>query len=192
MGLSLVSWAACSRAWPPSGAAPVLNPKLPLPWHSSMPFPRALSLSQRAELSAAPPLPVRSCRCHEASPQFLRSVLNELRALSRASYVLQSRPFIIFIAIFWTLTILCPSYTVASESTHNTQGEAASMLSVVGPLSYTVLILCYPSIRLTYGLLSDIASFNFFLLFAWIESVGSVEKYTQVNIFVISKLYAEW
>ena len=37
----------------------LLTPNLPLPWHSSMPFPRALLLSQRAELSAAPPLPVR-------------------------------------------------------------------------------------------------------------------------------------
>jgi len=41
---------------PPCGAAPVPNPQLPLPWHSSMPFPWALSLSHRAELSAAPPL----------------------------------------------------------------------------------------------------------------------------------------
>jgi len=31
-------------------------------------FPRALSLSQRAELSNAPPLSVRSCSYHEASP----------------------------------------------------------------------------------------------------------------------------
>jgi len=35
----------------------IQNPQLPLPWHSSMLFPQALSLSQRAELSAAPPLP---------------------------------------------------------------------------------------------------------------------------------------
>jgi len=42
---------------PPSGAHPVPNPQLPLPWHSSMRFPPALLLSQRAELSAAPPLP---------------------------------------------------------------------------------------------------------------------------------------
>jgi len=34
---------------------------------SSDAFPRALSLSQRAELSAAPPLPVRSCSRHQAS-----------------------------------------------------------------------------------------------------------------------------
>jgi len=54
---------------PRSGAAPVPNPQLPLPWHSSMPFPWALSLSQRAELSADPPFPGRSCSRHEASPQ---------------------------------------------------------------------------------------------------------------------------
>jgi len=61
----------------PSGADPVLNAQLPLPWHSSMPFPRALSLSHRAELSAAPPLPVRSCSRHEASPHLLCSVLSK-------------------------------------------------------------------------------------------------------------------
>ena len=48
---------------PLSGADPFLNPQLP-PRHSSMPFPRALSLSQRAELSA-----VRSCSCRGASLQ---------------------------------------------------------------------------------------------------------------------------
>ena len=36
-----------------SGAEPVPHPHQPLPWHSTMPFPRALSLSQRAELSVA-------------------------------------------------------------------------------------------------------------------------------------------
>jgi len=54
---------------PPSGADPVPHPQLPLPWHSSMPFPQAVSLSYRAELSAAPPLPVRSHSHHEASTQ---------------------------------------------------------------------------------------------------------------------------
>ena len=42
------------RAWAHSGAEPVPNPQLPLPWHSSMPFPRALSLSSGADLSVAP------------------------------------------------------------------------------------------------------------------------------------------
>jgi len=37
----------------PSGADSFPDPQLPLPWRSSMPFPRALSLSHRAELSAA-------------------------------------------------------------------------------------------------------------------------------------------
>jgi len=31
----------------------ICDPQLPLPWHSSMPFPRSLSLPQRAELSTA-------------------------------------------------------------------------------------------------------------------------------------------
>jgi len=53
---------ACSRAPPTSGSKPVPNPHLSVPWHSSMSFLQALSLSQRAELSAAPLLTVRSCR----------------------------------------------------------------------------------------------------------------------------------
>ena len=61
-------WSGCSMSTT-SGAGPVPNPQLLLPCHSSMLFPRALSLSPRAELSAAPPLPVRSCSRHEASPQ---------------------------------------------------------------------------------------------------------------------------
>ena len=64
----------------------------------SMPFPRALSLSQRAELSAAPRFPVRSCSRHEASPQLLCSALSKPRDLSPSSHILPSRPFPIFIA----------------------------------------------------------------------------------------------
>ena len=60
---------------------------------SSMPFPPALSLSHRAELSAAPPLPVRSCGHHEASPQLLCSGLSKHRDLSCFLYVFLSRPF---------------------------------------------------------------------------------------------------
>jgi len=59
-----------------------LTPSCPSP-DSSMPFPRALSLSHRAELSAAPRLPVRSCSRHEASPQLLCSALSTPRGLSR-------------------------------------------------------------------------------------------------------------
>jgi len=84
---------------PLSGADPVPNPQLPLPWHSSTPFPRAPSLSHRAELSAAPPLPVRSCSRHEASPQLLCSGLSKPRDLSRCSYTLLSRPFTIFVTL---------------------------------------------------------------------------------------------
>jgi len=89
---------------PPCGAAPVPNPQLPLPWHSSVPFPRALSLSHRAELSAAPPLPVRSCSRHQASPQLLCSALSTPRDLSSSSYVFPSRPFPTFVALLLTLS----------------------------------------------------------------------------------------
>ena len=75
----------------PSGADPFPDPLLPLPWHSSMPFPQALSLSQRAELSAPALLPVRSCGHHEASPQLLCSRPNKSRGLSCCSHFLSSR-----------------------------------------------------------------------------------------------------
>ena len=69
-----------------------------------MPFPRALSLSHRAELSAAPPLPVRSCSRHEAFPQLLCSGLSKPRDLSRPSHTLSSRPFPIFTELPWMLS----------------------------------------------------------------------------------------
>ena len=75
-----------------------LTPSCPSP-DSSMPFPRALSLSHRAELSAAPPLPVRSCSRHEAFPQLLCSALSTPGGFSCFSHVFPSIPFIVFIAL---------------------------------------------------------------------------------------------
>ena len=69
-----------------------------------MPFPRALSLSHRAELSAAPPLPVRSCSRHEASPQLLCSVLSAPRDLSCSSHTLLSRTFTVFVTLLLMLS----------------------------------------------------------------------------------------
>ena len=89
---------------PPSGADPVPNPQLPLPWHSSMPFPRALSLSHRAELSAAPPLPVRSCSHHEAPPQLLCSGRSKPRVLSSSSQFFTPRLFTISVVLLWMLS----------------------------------------------------------------------------------------
>ena len=85
-GLCPLPWA--SRSMPTTSL--FLTPKWA--WCSSTLLPQALSLWQRAELSAAPPLPVRNCSCHEASPQFLCSGLNKLRDLSHSSYVLHSTP----------------------------------------------------------------------------------------------------
>jgi len=86
-------WGGCSSAQTSSDAAPFPNPQLPLPWHSSMLFPRALLLSQKSELSAAPPLPVRSCSHLEAYPQLLRSGLSQPRDFSYSSYVFPSKLF---------------------------------------------------------------------------------------------------
>ena len=75
-GAMIVAIGACSVPNHAVSEEPVPNPQLPLPWHRSVPFSQALSLSQRAELSAAPSLPVRSCSRCEASPQQLCSGLN--------------------------------------------------------------------------------------------------------------------
>ena len=70
-----------------SAADPFPDLQLPLPWHSLMPFPRALLRSQRAELSAT-----RSCSCHEASAS---SALGWANTGTTACflYTLLSRPF---------------------------------------------------------------------------------------------------
>ena len=47
---------------------------------------------QRAELSAAPPLPVRSCSRHEVSPQLFCSGLSTPRGLSHSSHTVPSDP----------------------------------------------------------------------------------------------------
>ena len=64
----------------------------------------SLSLSQRAELSAAPLLPVRSCSRHEASPQLLCSALSKSRGLNHSSHTLSSRLFTIFMTLLCTLS----------------------------------------------------------------------------------------
>ena len=86
-----------------SGADPAPDTQLSLPWHSPMLFPWALSLSHRAELSAAPLLPVRSCSRHQASLQLLCSALNKPKDLSHSSYISPCRPFTIFVVPLWML-----------------------------------------------------------------------------------------
>ena len=91
-----------------------------------MPFPRALSLSHRAELSAAPPLPVRSCSRHEASPQLLCSGLSKPRGLSRSSDILPSSPLTIFVALHWMLSNSSVSFSYCcTQTAPSAGGEAA-------------------------------------------------------------------
>ena len=65
----------------------------------------------------APPLPVRSCSRHEASPQLLCSVLSKGWDLSLSSYTLPSRTFTIFVAFLWTLTFMSFLYCATQNST---------------------------------------------------------------------------
>ena len=85
-----------------------------------MPFPRALSLSQRAELSAAPPLPVRSCSRHQASPQPALLCAEQTKG---SPHVSPSRSFPIFVALLWRLIVSCP-YIVTHKTALSARGEA--------------------------------------------------------------------
>ena len=51
-----------------------------------------------------PPLPVRSCSCHEASPQLLCSGPSTPKDLSCSSHTSPSRTFAFFLALLWTLS----------------------------------------------------------------------------------------
>jgi len=102
--LSLRALSKCFLNSGSSGLCPLSCGAEP-PQHSSMPFPQALSLSHRAELSAVPPLPVRSCSRHEGSPQLLCSGLNKPRALSQSSYLLPSRSFLILLPFSTTVQL---------------------------------------------------------------------------------------
>ena len=93
-GLCPLPWAARSmpttlwcRPFPSPPTAPPLTQHHAVLWGP---------VAVRAELSAAPLLPPRSCSRHEASPQLLCSGPNKSRALSCCSWILFSRLFIIF------------------------------------------------------------------------------------------------
>ena len=76
---------------PPSGADPFPNPPLSLPWHSSMRFLWAISVTES-----------RAQHCEELQLPWglnlLCSGLSKPRHLSHSSYILSSRPFTIFAA----------------------------------------------------------------------------------------------
>jgi len=92
---------------------PFLSPPAVPPLTQLHAIPRALFLSQRAALSAASPLPVRSCSSHEASPQLLCSVLNQPKDFSHPScLVLYLYPSPSSQLSFGcSLIVLRPSYT---------------------------------------------------------------------------------
>lgn len=67
-----------------------------------MPLPQVLCLSPEDRDKCCPSTPCRSCRLPWGLPS-VSSRLNKPRSLSHSSYVLTSRPLIIFAAILWTL-----------------------------------------------------------------------------------------
>jgi len=100
------SLAACSRTQSPSCVVPFPYIQ-PDPFLSQL---HAFSLGsfishQRAELSAAPPLPSWGAAATMRPPlSLLCSGLNRPRDLSHSSCVFPSRPFTMFVALFWTLS----------------------------------------------------------------------------------------
>ena len=123
-GLCPLPWAARSmpttlwcRPFPLPPAAP------PLAQLHSVP---SGPVTVRAELSAAPPLPVRSCSRHEASPQLLCSALSMPRDLNCCTYVVYSRPFTIIVALLWMLlNSLMPFLYSGAKPAPSGGGEAA-------------------------------------------------------------------
>ena len=91
-----------------------------------MPLPQILCLSPEDRDKCCPSTPCRSCRLPWGLPS-VSSRLNKPRSLSHSSYILTSRPLIIFVAILWTLAgsfmsfLYCGAQTVLSA-----WGEAAS------------------------------------------------------------------
>jgi len=118
-----------------------------------MPFPQALPLSHRAELSSALPLPVRSYSHREASPYLLCSGLSTPRDLSCSPYILPSVPLTIFVVIFGHCLILCPCI-VAPKRAPSARGEAAQRRAEwdnLSPCLVAVLGLVHPRVRWGLG-----------------------------------------
>jgi len=55
---------------------------------------------------------VRSCSRHQASPQLLCSVLSKPGVFSCSSSVLPSKPFTVFVALLWTLSLTVKSFNL--------------------------------------------------------------------------------
>ena len=83
----------------------------PLHHHRTTVYPR---LEGTRKVSACPSAPCESYSHHEASPQPPLPWGEKPRELSCPSHILPSRPFPIFIALLWRLSVsLCPSDTVS-------------------------------------------------------------------------------
>ena len=78
-----------------------LTPNLTLPWQlPAIPLGAVAVTESRAQ--RCPPLPVRSCSCHEASPQLFCSGLSTPRDLNHSSQTLPSDPSCICSSPFHT------------------------------------------------------------------------------------------
>ena len=129
-------WTPCPVSWNlfcahhPLAQNLSLTPPGSPPQHSSMPFPQALSLSHRAELSTAHPLPVSSCSC-EGSPQLLCLGPNYARELNHSSYLLPSRPFPIFVALLWIFCFISLYCSTQNCTAHRRWGWADHLVRVI-------------------------------------------------------------
>ena len=98
------------------------------PWAPSPPLTQLHAIPSgpvavtQSRAQRCPPLPVRSCGRHEASPQLLCSGLSKPRGLSHALY----RPFPIFVALLWMLSNSFMSFLhCGTQTAPSAGGEAA-------------------------------------------------------------------
>ena len=114
-GPCLLPWGAVPCPMP-SEAEPFPNPPIPPLTHfHAVPSGPVVVTESRAQ--RCPPLPVRSCSCHEASLSLLCSGPNKPRGLSCSSYLLPFKPFTIFAALLWTLSNSFTSFLYCSAQT---------------------------------------------------------------------------
>jgi len=110
----------------PLSEDPFPNPQPGLPFKQLHAVPSDPVAVAETTAQCCPPLPVRSCSCHETSPQHLCSGLSKPGNLSCSSHILLSRLFPIFVVFPWTLSYSFMSFLhCGTQIAHSAEGEAA-------------------------------------------------------------------
>ena len=154
-----------------------------------MPFHQALLPPHRAELSAAPPLPVRSCSRHEASPQLLCSGLSKPRGLSCFSHTSSSRPFFTFVAPLWTFYnssaffLHCATHTAPSTRGEASQCSAERENPFPHPAAGLGLVLSRAQLASAPVQLQGVGTGDFYLLKSPLQGFSSLKGVSRSSLF---------